>query len=128
MYIICAIGGHMTITINLTAIEEAHLSEEAHQHGLATPELVTKLVRDHIISKHIKTINRVRETLHKWQIETETDLNPETSLHELFKRWDEEDALKSDEDIAEEKRLWHDFQISIDEERKQAGMRTLFNA
>lgn len=118
----------MSIVINLTPLEEARLSDEATQTGMEASELVTKLLREHLTSWPVKPGDTVRARLREWQLETETDTVHSSSAHELFARWADEDAQKTDEEIATGERIWEDYQRDVDDERRKAGMRTLFGA
>ena len=118
----------MSLLIHLSPTEEARLSDAAIQGGLAPEELAEKLLREHLASEPVPTADMVRAKLHQWQTETATETFPATSSHELFARWAEEDAKKTDEEIAAGDRLWQDYQHGIDDEREKSGMRTLFNA
>ena len=117
----------MTITVNLTPIEEARLSTEAIQSGLEPEELVQKLLREHLVSSPTTSIEAARLKLRQWQKETDTDTFPVVSAHELFARWAEEDVDMTEEEIAADNRLWEEFQRGIDDERTKAGMRTVFS-
>lgn len=117
----------MSITINLTPTEEARLSTEAMQNGLATEELVQKLLREHLTAKPKPQVETVQARLRQWQEETRTETLPATSVRELFARWAEEDAQKTNEEIAADEHLWQDYRKGIDDERRGAGMRTLFD-
>ena len=118
----------MSILVTLTPTEEARLSTVAIQNGLAAAELAAKLLREHLSSESMTPTERLQAKLREWQKETETETFPPTSAHELFTRWAEEDANKTDEEIAANDRLWEDYQQGIDDERRKAGMRTLFSA
>jgi len=124
----------MSILVNLTPIEEESLSNEAMQSGLATSELAAKLLREHLASQSaLNPIEEMRLRIRKWQKQDNTpspaqiaDRSGMTPTAALFQQWAEEDADKTDEEIAANDRLWADYQQGIDEERQKAGMRTLF--
>ena len=118
----------VSIIVNLTPAEEARLLAEAQQSGLAAQDLEARVLRKHLMYEAMTPVGRVQASLRQWQIETQTEMFPDTSAHELFARWAEEDAYKTDEEIAANDRLWQDFQQGIDDERGNAGMRTLFGA
>lgn len=116
----------MNITVNLSPSEEAFLSAQAMQDGLEPAELIEKWVRQRISSTP-SPLEQLDEKLRKWQAETDTTLYHNDSLHELFEQWAKEDEQKTPEEIAEANQLWRDVQQGIDEQRKLAGMRTLFD-
>ena len=118
----------MSILVNLTPTEEARLATEATLSGLEASELAAKLLREHLMSEPVPSADMVRAKLRQWQVETETETFPTTSAHDLFAQWAQEDADKTDEEIAANDRLWEDYQEGIDDERRKAGMRTLFSA
>jgi hypothetical protein len=65
--------------------------------------------------------------LRQWQQETNTVTSPAIPAGELFAQWAEEDANMTDEEKEAEDRLWQDFHKGIDNERRKAGMRTIFD-
>jgi len=115
----------MTITVNLTPMEEAQLSSEAIQNGLDTSELVQNLLREHLISTPLTSADKVRIKLRQWQKETKTVTSPAIPAHELFARWAEEDAQMTEEEMEAEDRLWEDFQKGINETRAALSMSPL---
>ena len=117
----------MTIIVELTSAEEARLSMEAGQYGLEAADLATRLLRDHLDSDSRTPAEMVQAKLRQWQNETETETFPATSAHELFARWADEDAPKTDDDVGANRRLRRDYQTSTDEERSGAGMKAVFD-
>jgi len=115
----------MSIIVNLTPTEEADLSTEAMQSGIATADLVAKLLREHLISDPKTKKQQVLERLHQWQKDTETETGPRVSAHELFSRWDAEAAQLTTAEREAEDQLWEDFQKGINETRASLGMRRL---
>lgn len=75
----------------------------------------------------------VRVLLAQWQAQDNTPILPpilpqngETPTQALFRKWEEEDANRTEEEQEQDDKLWEDVQHSIDVERTKAGMRTLF--
>jgi hypothetical protein len=121
----------MSLLIDLTPTEEARLSDAAIQSGLAPEELVRKLISEHLPTPN--PIEEMRRRIREWQAQDNTPILPLaptppglTPTAALFQKWAEEDAQKTDNEIADDERLWEDYKRGIDEERTKAGMRTLF--
>jgi hypothetical protein len=115
----------MSIIVNLTSTEEARLFDAATQVGLAPEELVRKLV-----SEHLPAMDEMRRRIREWQEQDHTPTLAPATIRPgltpsaaLFQQWAEEDAQKTDEEIAADDRLWQDYQEGINEERRKAGMR-----
>lgn len=89
----------MSITINLTPTEEALLSTEAKQNGLAPEQLAHNLLRDSL-KKSASTRDLVKAKLREWQAETNTQFASSESIAELFARWEKEDANMTKDEIA----------------------------
>jgi hypothetical protein len=96
----------MTLTIDLTPEEEARLIAIARQKGVAPQECARQLLTEHLPGL---TSNSARE-------------DPALAL---FAQWEQEDARKTPEEIADEDRLWEEFEQGINETRKALGMRPL---
>ena len=118
----------MSILVTLTPHEETLLAQKAAETGLATAQFVENLVRTHLTSEPIPSADRIRAKLRQWQGETGTEIVSVMSVHELFAQWAEEDAQKTDAEIAADEKLWQEYQQGIDDERTESGMRTLFHA
>ncbi|MDQ3814629.1 MAG: hypothetical protein M3347_11850 [Armatimonadota bacterium] len=113
----------MSLSINLTPVEEARLTAAAQQLGLAPAELARQLVAEHLPG--IDPVETVRAKLREWQEQDGTPLMPDMTTAELFAQWEEEDAQMTDEEREAEDRLWQDFQKGINETRAALGMRLL---
>jgi hypothetical protein len=121
----------MTISVNFTPSEEARLSSAAMQSGIALEELVRKIVNEHLPAAN--PLDEMRRRISEWQKQDNTPTPPQpvsrpglTPTAALFQSWMEEDALRTEEEIAANDRLWEDYKQGIDDERQKAGMRTLF--
>lgn len=95
----------MTLTIDLSPTEEALLATAARQRGLDPAVLAKALVTGHLPAP---------VTL------------PEDPTLALFAQWAQEDAQKTPEEVAEENRMWEQFQTNINAERDRAGARRVF--
>lgn len=115
----------MTVTVNLTPAEEARLSSEAIQYGLAPAELVAKVLREHLTSDTGVKQQAVLSKLHRWQKETGTETSPVVSVRELFAQWNVEASGMTDAEHEAEDRIWDDFERGINETRASLGMRQL---
>ncbi|MGO8670107.1 MAG: hypothetical protein ACLQVD_01880 [Capsulimonadaceae bacterium] len=121
----------MTITVNFTPAEEASLSHAAMHSGIALEDLVRKIVREHLPDAN--PLDEMRRRIREWQEQDNTPTPPVsvsrpglTPTAALFQVWMEEDALRTEDEIAANDRLWEDYKQGIDDERQNAGMRTLF--
>jgi hypothetical protein len=77
--------------------------------------------------------DRVRALLIQWQLRDGTPTarpapndGSLTPSEALFRQWEEEDAMLTDEERASHEALWRQFQDGIDAERDAAGMRRIF--
>ena len=95
----------MTLTIDLSPTEEALLTDAARQKGLDPAALVKALVTEHLPAPATA---------------------PEDPTLALFAQWAQEDAQMTPEEIAEENRIWEQFQTNINAERDRAGARRVF--
>jgi hypothetical protein len=121
----------MSILIHLTPGEEASLLDAANVTGLTPDELVRKLITEHL--PVADPVREMRRRIRAWQVEDHTPAPPPIAVRSgltptasLFQSWADEDANKSDDEVAADDRLWMSFQLGVDEERKNAGMRTVF--
>jgi hypothetical protein len=112
--------------IDLTSTEEEHLYSSALQIGLTSEQLVLKFVRQSLAAD--SPIEEMQRRMREWQQETETELRPDISAHDLFARWAEEDSQMTEVEIAADEKLWQEYQQGIDEERAKSGMRLLFSS
>lgn len=76
---------------------------------------------------------RVARLLEEWRTQDEMPERPsiqmltgETPTEALFRKWAEEDANLTDQEIEADQRLWEEFQQGIDETRSVQQMRRLF--
>jgi hypothetical protein len=111
----------MIIQVTLTPAEESRLSIEASKSGLGPEEFARKVLREHISSRHDGESESARTKLHPWRAETNTETMPSLPAHTLFAQRAEEDSQKTDEELAADDQLWQDGQISVNNERRQAG-------
>jgi hypothetical protein len=96
----------MSLTIELSPSEKAQLDAVAEREGLPTEELARKLVTSHLLPENGHT----------------TEEDPTLAL---FRKWEEEDAKMTPEDIAAENQLWEQFLKNVNETRASLGMRLL---
>jgi len=96
----------MTLTIELTPLEEAQLTAAARQAGLDPAELARKLVTARLPSA--------------------TPDTPEDPTLALFAQWDADDAQMTPEDIADAQRDYDEFTQQMNAERARAGARVLY--
>jgi hypothetical protein len=96
----------MTLTIELTPIEEAQLTAAARQAGLDPAELARQLVTTHLPPA--------------------TPATPEDPTLALFAQWDADDAQMTPEDIAEAQRDYAVFTQQMNAERARTGARVLY--
>lgn len=96
----------MTLTIELTPLEEAQLTAAARQAGLDPAELARKLVTA--------------------RLPPATPDTPEDPTLALFAQWDADDAQMTPEDIAEAQRDYDEFTQQMHAERARAGARVLY--
>ncbi len=98
----------MSITINLTAGEEAQLSAAATQNGLAPEALAEKLVREHLPTAD--PAYELTKKLRERQAQDRVNLMPSRSAAELFAQWDEEAAQMTDEEREAEDRIYAEIE------------------
>lgn len=96
----------MTLNIELTPRQEAHLTAVAQRERVAPTEILKRLLTEHLPP------------------EPQED-KPDTMLA-LFAQWDNEDQRMTTAEIAEEIRTWEEFKININTERDRAGARKAF--
>jgi len=92
----------MTLTLELSPTEEARLGAAARRQGLAPDQILHGLMDEYLPPAE------------------ETD-----PMLALFAQWAEEDAQMTPEEIAEERRLWEQFEANVNETRGALGMRRL---
>lgn len=98
----------MTLTLELTPAEEAQLKTAAQQKGVDPAVFLKQLMTEHLPEPA-----------------TASEAPPEDLTLALFAQWAKEDAQKSPEEIAQEDRLWEEFETGINETRAALGMRHL---
>ena len=97
---------HMSLTIELSPAEEARLAVAADQEGLPPAELARKVLADHLSP-----------------LPGQAPVEDPTLA--LFRKWAEEDALRTPEEAARENELWEQFQANVNETRAALGMQPL---
>ena len=97
----------MTLTIELTPIEEAQLTAAARLAGMAPTELARKLVTEHLPA-------------------ATSDL-PEDPTLALFAQWDADDVQMTPEEVTEAQREYAEFTHRMNAERARAGARLLYS-
>jgi hypothetical protein len=97
----------MTWTINLTPEQDAMIEAAAQKAGVEPAEFVRKIVADHLPAVP----------------PAQTDEDPTLAL---FKKWAEEDAKMTPEEVEAERKMWEEFERNINAERERAGMRKLY--
>jgi hypothetical protein len=97
----------VSLTIELTPAEEAHLAEAARREGIPPGELARRLLTRSLLAEP----------------KTEREEDPTLTL---FARWDSEDATMTREEVEAEDRRWEEFKTNINAERDRAGARRVF--
>jgi hypothetical protein len=95
----------MTLTIELSAAEQARLTAAAKQEGLAPEALARKVLTDHLPPL--------------------VEGPQEDPTLALFRQWEQEGAARTPEEAARENELWEQFQANVNETRAALGMRKL---
>ena len=101
----------MTLTIELTPEDEAKLCLVARTRGMNPTDLARKLVFENLPLVP--------------QGETK-EADGEVPTIALFRKWDEEDANMTPEEIEEAQREWEQFKRNMNAERIRAGSRPLY--
>jgi len=96
----------MALIIDLSSEEEARLAVAARQKGVAPQECARQLLTEHLPSLSSNGSN-------------------EDPTLAIFAQWEQEDARKTHAEIADEERLWAEFEKGINETRRALGMRQL---
>lgn len=96
----------MSLTIELSPDEQARLDAAAKEKGMA-PEVLAR----EVLTSHLPAAPDEPAT--------------EDPTLALFRRWAEEDAQRTPEEVAEENELWERFQANVNETRAALGMRLL---
>jgi hypothetical protein len=98
----------MTLTIDLTPSEEARIEVSARNNGITPADVVKRL-----LNEHLPSTSSVADLLTKWQQQYGLPARPDgkvhTSFRELLDQWQEEDALLTPDEVAEQERLWDDW-------------------
>lgn len=115
----------MNLTIDLSPSEEAQLSQVAKQTGLATEELVKKLVLAHLPARPAHDSDDLDAKLRKWQEQDGTKLTPDIPAHSLFAQWAAEDAEMTQAEREAEDRLWEDLEKGLTENSRVLQLRRL---
>ena len=100
----------MNLIIDLTPSEEAQISAAAKETGLAPAELVRKLVKEHLPAVSTADDDDLDAKLHKWQEQDGIKLLPDVSTQALFAQWAEEDAQLTEEERAENERIYTEIE------------------
>ena len=96
----------MTMTIDFAPQTEDWLNAQARKLGTQPVEVVRKLVEEHAFSP------------------ANSEAIDDPTLR-LFAQWDQEDSVKSPEDLADDSQMWEEFERGINASRKLQGMRQL---
>lgn len=96
----------MSLTIELSPFEKAQLDAAAAREGLPIEELARKLVTRQLAPPNGHS-------------------GEEDPTLALFRKWEEEDAKMTPEEIAAENQLWDQFLKNINETRASLGMRSI---
>ena len=115
----------MDLIIDLTVSEEAQLCEAATRTGLAPADLVKKLVKEHLSPVPAVDLDDLDAKLLRWQDQTGTKVTPHIPTQTLFAQWAAEDALMTDEERADEDRLWEDLEPRLAETGRALQLRHL---
>src|SRR5258708_4653557 len=100
----------MDLTIHLSSEEEARLAAAARREGLDPAEWLKRVALGRLSSKDTRAGEEIDAKLRRWQEQDGAPLSPHVPAHELLARWDEEDALMTDEEREAEDRLWEDLE------------------
>jgi hypothetical protein len=121
------------MSLELSPEVENAVRERAEAEGLSVNDLLAHTFAPVMLPLPTNPKERVRVLLAKWRAEDNTPTpspiptrNGETPTQALFRKWEEEDALMTEEEREQETQFWEEFQESINNERKKAGMRKLF--
>ena len=96
----------MTLTIELSAAEQARLAAAARQEGMAPAELARR-----VLAENLPPLSEGAPA-------------GDPTL-ELFRQWAAEDAKRTPDEAAQENELWEQFQANLNETRQALGMRRL---
>lgn len=94
----------MTLMIELSPAEEARLDEAARQTGLDPISLTRQALNAHLPT----LLNQSKD--------------PTLAL---FAQWEQEDAQMTPDETAQERRVWEQFEIGVNKNREELGMRRL---
>lgn len=98
----------MTLTIDLTAEEEAGLAAAARRQGTDIEQCVRRLIAQGAPSA------------------PEADVTPGAATRALFAQWDEEDATDDPNEIAARNEEWEELKHNMNANRRAVGARILF--
>lgn len=99
----------MTLTIELDPQTEAQLAAASQGQGIDAPELVRRMLREHLPPASPKR-------------EVRAENQP---LIDLIKSWRKEDESMTEQEIAEEERIQSEFEAGIYQAQREQGMRLL---
>src|SRR5438094_730105 len=115
---------------------EAAVEERAREEGVSPNDLLARTFGSNRASKvaSIDPVERALEVVRRLRANDPTipvmdavEMLPgETPLRALFRKWGEEDALLTDEEIAAEHRLWEEIKDGMNESRAAEGRPPLF--
>jgi hypothetical protein len=123
------------MSLELTPEAETILRQQAEREGVSIDELVMRTFTKRQSAQSAVSEaeqERVLALLRQWQHDTPPVASPApndgtlTPSEALFRQWEQEDAALTDEQRAEQEKLWQDYQQGINEERAAAGMRSIF--
>src|SRR5438105_2966105 len=123
------------MSLDLSPETETAVRERAATEGVTVNDLLARTFS--VIEQNGQSSadprDRARTLLRKWRAEDEIppitanriQTGP-TSAEALFKRWEEEDAKLTDDEVKTEESLWEDFRKGMNASREASGMRPLF--
>lgn len=100
----------MSLIIDLTPSEEAQLTEASKKAGLDPAELVKKLVIENLLPGPNSGDEDLDAKLVNWQEHNGVVLTPDVSTQALFAKWAEEDAQLTEEECAENERIYTEIE------------------
>lgn len=123
------------MSLELSPEVEHAVRQRAAAKGVSINDLLARTfvldMQEELLSQDPK--ERVRALLAEWQAQDNTPRLPpipmregETPTAALFRKWEEEDAGMTDEEVKADEQLWEEFRDGVNAERLNAGMRTLF--
>ena len=103
----------MTLQIAFTPSEEAKLKKAANDINLPTEEMIKMLVEKHLLREPVSLDDDIDAKLRRWQEQDGRILRPPQSIKDFSTQMAEEYALMTDEERAEDARIWGSVEESL---------------